>query len=218
MNTDVAIVTLSRFPDIFASLDASVREFESARRRIVVSSTGVSGEGWEAVDGIEPFNFARNANIGIAAAGACDVLLVNDDVELVEPIITQLQNGAELLGCSIMSPQVIGDGIGNQLAQASTYLHVPQAISQHYIPFVCVYLPRAVLDSLGPLREDFSGYGGEDVEYCVRAWQHGMKLGVSRARIKHGHGDCTYSSSFLRVMSDAERNRDAINNMRKAGV
>jgi GT2 family glycosyltransferase len=47
---------------------------------------------------------------------------------------------------------------------------------------VCVYIPRRTLDIVGLLDERFCGpgvYGGEDVDYCLRVQQAGLKVGVS---------------------------------------
>lgn len=214
----VTIVTLTRFPDIFAAFAESVERYEPTVRRIVVTSGGIriGRPGWEEIPGIDPFVFARNLNLGIVAAGTDDALCVNDDVQLVGPVIEQLSSAAYTATTAVVSPQIVGDGINNQLAQASRALSVDWWLTPAYIPFVCVLLRRAALDSLGLLHEGFSGYGGEDVEFCMRAIREGWALAVSKCRVKHGFGDRTYSSSFLRVMTDAERNRSAAANSARA--
>jgi GT2 family glycosyltransferase len=108
----------------------------------------------------------------------------------------------------VLSPQILGDGINNELARASTTLHGDWVESPAYIPFVCVYLPRRALDAVGPLDESLTGYNCDDVDWCVRAQRLGFKLAVTPlAKVIHGFGGLTYSSSFLRVMTEAERNR-----------
>jgi len=205
----VTIVTLTRFPEIFERLAASVNRCEPTRRRIVVTSGFAAIDprwrnyGWEIIEGEEPFRFARNANLGIMAAGTDDVFLVNDDVQLLMPLIDHLAAAP----FAITTPQVIG-GINNRLASAHTQMSGGGWVqSLEPIPFVSVLLRRKMLQQVGLLDEGFPGYGGEDVEYCDRAQEHGFAMGVvAGVPVKHGYGDKLYSSSFFRVMSAAERN------------
>jgi GT2 family glycosyltransferase len=222
-DSNTAIVTLTRFPDIFERFAASVERHEPVRRRIVVTSGGCKIErlGWEVIEDLEPeFNFARNANIGIARAGGADVVLVNDDVELVQPIIDELQWSAHNSGADIVTPQIIGDGINNRWAQASLPLvgRCMVLLAPEYIPFVCVLLRREMIRDVGLLDEGFAGYGGEDEEYCDRARKVGAELAVSAAQVRHGFGGLTYSSSFFRVMTPAERDATMRQNRLRAAT
>lgn len=204
----ITIVTLSRFPDIFSSFSESVERHEPSYDRIVVTSGNltINRLGWTVIRGIEPFQFARNANLGIAAAAPNDVLLVNDDVQFIYPVIYCMSEIARKTGAAVISPQIIGDGINNRIALASYRMTGRFELTcQKYIPFVCVLLPRAKLDVLGPLSERFDGYGGEDVEFGARALAAGLPLAVCNCHVRHGHGKHTYSSSFLRIMTDEER-------------
>jgi glycosyltransferase involved in cell wall biosynthesis len=214
----VTIVTLTRFPDIFATFAESVERHEPAARRIVVTSGGITigRPGWEEVPGIEPFVFARNLNLGITEAGTDDVLCVNDDVRFLGPVIGQLSEAAYAATAAIVSPQIVGDGINNRTAQASHALPTDWERTSAYIPFVCVLLRRSALDSIGLLYEGFVGYGGEDVEFGLRAIRQGWSLAVSKCRVKHGHDGHTHSSSFLRVIDDSERNKSAQANAARA--
>ena len=93
MLSDVAIVTLTKFPDVFAQLDVSIDKYEpSWKHRIAVVdnddpyiSVPYQGMWWTFLAGKKPFSFARNWNIGLRAAPKdCDVLLVNDDVQFLQ--------------------------------------------------------------------------------------------------------------------------------------
>ena len=53
------------------------------------------------------------------------------------------------------------------------------------VPFTAVYIPRAVLNDVGPLDERYTGvaeghevYGGEDDDWCYRARAKGYSIGV----------------------------------------
>ncbi len=214
----MTIITLTRFPEIFEIFAQSVEKWEPNHRRIVVTSGGanVYRFGWETIVGPEPFNFARNLNLGIGAAGQDDVLASNDDVELVEPVIDNLYGDCDDR-TAIITPQVIGDGINHPWAHASFEMPARYLDTKKVIPFVCVLLKRSALDDLGPLDEGFNGYAGEDEEYGLRALRRGWKLRVSgRTRVKHGYGADTYSSTFHRVMTKQERDSTMMRNRRRA--
>lgn len=139
--------------------------------------------------GIKPFIFSRNANIGIAAAGSDDVILLNDDAMLrTSAGFNAMQQAAEEhpeFGIIASSTNVTGyivqhpHGIG--LREASI------------VAFVCVLIPRKTLDLIGTLDERFTGYGWDDVDYCRRVRNAGLKVGVfDGCYVDHG----TLTSTF----------------------
>lgn len=200
----VSIVTLSRFDDLLQSLTASIGVYEPEARRILVHDapgTTPPPPYWDVVRGISPFVYARNANLGIKAAGQDDVLLVNDDVRFTAPGgIAELQRLAYTYpDFGILAPSVIGE-IGNAL-QRKDARNDELIDSQTRLCFVCVYLKRQVLRHLGPLCEEFTAYGGDDSDYCLRAKRAGYKLGITR-RVVVEHGG---STSFRRLLPEEER-------------
>ena len=81
-------------------------------------------------------------------------------------------------------------------------------VSTERLAFVCVFIPRSMLDLVGLLDERFTGYGGDDVDYCHRVRAAGLKLGITgRATVVHGDGRSSFSTSFSRVMTPGERSR-----------
>ena len=147
-----------------------------------------------------PFCFARNVNIGIRAAGADDVILLNDDA-LVPPCpgsrpLTRLVAASQsfgLVSSRVTSPAALHHSypapgccpgrVGSE--------EVTDVTRFRMIPFVCVAIRRQVLDAVGLLEERFYGearvgdppmieevYGGEDDDYCYRVRQAGYRLGV----------------------------------------
>lgn len=208
-----AVVTLTRFPDIFRRLRDSVDRWEPGALKIVVTSGGakVSAPGWTVVEGEEPFVFARNANAGILAAEARDVLLVNDDCELKYDVLNQLESvvsRAPKLG--VLSPQIDG-GVGNRLQRAGATPpgYRPESgyyASREHLSFVCVYIPVFTFSLVGKMDERYTGYGADDRDYCRRVVDNGFELGITpRCVVRHGFGGRVASSSFLRVMTRAEQ-------------
>ena len=186
------IVTLTGYEEIFRQFQTSVEKNEQIARKIVVTSGGLKLDNvrhWAVLKGIEPFSFTRNANLGIAAAGTADVLLVNDDVQFLQPnTVSTLQRIAyEREDVGILSPQVEGQVAG--IIQRRTTHLIDLTFSATWLAFVCIYLKRSVLDRVGLLDERFFGYGQDDVDYCLRVRQAGLGLAVTpEVVVKHGFG------------------------------
>jgi GT2 family glycosyltransferase len=133
------------------------------------------GVSW--LQGAKPFIFARNVNIGIAAAAEADVILLNDDARLVtlegfSLLSLEVESRPDMGVCSAGILGVVGNP--RQLA-------TPQAsfrIEPSGLAFVCVYLPRSVCSAVGPFDVRFSGYGFEDNDYCARVRAAGLNLGI----------------------------------------
>jgi GT2 family glycosyltransferase len=126
------------------------------------------------VDGIKPFIYSRNANIGITAAGDNDVVLLGDDVVVKTPLAFDIL-------CETSSRARVGavsaaiDGpVGNTLQRRHTTNTVRESGVQ--LCFVCVYLPRSALQIVGPLDEQFDGYGFDDTDWCWRAQDKRLRL------------------------------------------
>jgi len=206
------IVTLSKFPDVFEGLSESVELHEPGRKVVVFSGDAHdhlerAAVGWEQVCGVEPFVFARNANLGIRAAAPSDVLLINDDCRLTGPLVAELERlSRENPEFGLIAPQVRG-GVGNRF-QREQWRPSDLTVSTERLAFVCVFIPRSTLDLVGLLDERFTGYGGDDVDYCHRVRAAGLKLGITgRATVVHGDGRSSFSTSFSRVMTPGERSR-----------
>jgi GT2 family glycosyltransferase len=126
--------------------------------------------------GKQPFVFARNANLGIAAARREDVLLLNDDALLRTP------GGFSVLAAAAAAHPEYGVIASTCNNVGNTNQH-PRGIGLREEPrmvcFVAVLLPRRTLDAVGPLDERYAaGYGCEDDDLCVRIRQAGLKIGI----------------------------------------
>jgi GT2 family glycosyltransferase len=206
------IVTLSKFPDIFQQFLDSANTYELKTRKVVildpkmnVSFLDLSPSSWRAFQGVNPFIFARNANIGIRAAGVNDVVLVNDDVTFLrKDSLKALEKAAySSPEIGIISPIVLGS-VGNIYQRVYYNLRPPGiSLSPKRLAFVCVYIKRSTIDLIGLLDEQFDGYGGDDDDYCFRVELAGLKLAVTTdVQVRHGYGKCESSSSFLRTMNN----------------
>jgi GT2 family glycosyltransferase len=133
-------------------------------------------DGIEYVEGVKPFVFARNVNIGIRTAGDDDVVILNDDALLKTP-----------MGFSIMSrPPEWMPGYGVIAAACNTVGNERQFRREgnrlreesRMVCFVCVYIPRSTINTVGLIDERFVDYGCEDDDYCLRVRNVGLKIGI----------------------------------------
>jgi GT2 family glycosyltransferase len=149
------------------------------------------------VQGCKPFVFARNINLGIDAAGRDDVILLNDDARLCTPRgLTRLHGVASggLLSAGIRG--VVGNP-RQRVGSAPALRSEPETLA-----FICVLLPRRLIDTIGPLDERFVDYGFEDNDYCRRARAAGFPLLIfDGCVVEHG----TAPSSFRSAPDHAAR-------------
>jgi GT2 family glycosyltransferase len=135
----------------------------------------------EYINGVKPFCFARNANIGIQAVAPDDVILLNDDALLRSP---GGFSGLELVSKANPEYGVIAstvDGVGNPNQQPRNRLIHPLLRDEpRMVCFVCVYIPRTTIDNhkIGLLDERYTGYGLDDDDYCFSVREAGLKLGI----------------------------------------
>lgn len=162
----------------------AIREAGETARIIVVDdglpSDTFAGEDTgliEIVSGENPFVFARNVNIGIRAAGDDDVILLNDDALLKTPggftALTGVTLAADRCGLAAAACDTVGNL--NQFRRAGT---VGMREEPRMVCFVCVYIPRSTIKTVGLLDERFVGYGLDDDDYCLRVRNAGLKIGI----------------------------------------
>lgn len=141
------------------------------------------------VDGVKPFVFSRNMNLGIEAAQGADCILLNDDAMLKTP------NGFSALTNAVEEYPEYGI-LGAVTNVTGQRLQTPRGVGLREVPglaFVCVLIPRKTLDTVGLLDERFVTYGWEDNDYCHRVKLAGLKIGVhDNCYVDHGSLKSTF--------------------------
>lgn len=173
-----SVVILSRSAINLWSCVAAVDGSEVSPVRIIHVDDGVQYPmpGIDRIEGEKPFIFARNANIGIRAAGMDDVILLNDDA------ILHTKCGFSLLATAagdhpeygLIASTCNNVGNRNQLPRPGAGLRDEPRM----VCFICVYIPRSTIEAVGYLDERFAGYGCEDDDYSLRVRNAGLKLGI----------------------------------------
>jgi len=143
---NMAIVTLAKSDEAFHKFAGSVELHEPGCRRIVVTMGDITIDrpGWEVVTGTSDLDVSRNLNLGIAAAGTDDVLYVSGEVEFTNPVIEELSEVSSLAGGAVVSAQVTDQ---NDIAIPGYRVEARWKQSRISSPFLCVLLPRSVLDA-----------------------------------------------------------------------
>jgi len=127
---------------------------------------------------MELFNYSFANNI-VLKDSHNDVVLLNDDTEVTEGWLEKLRvasKGVCLTGahtgfqCS-GNPQMWGEG--------------PIRLTNFPVNMFCAYIPKRVREVVGLLNEEFEFYGGEDVDYSIRALTNGFPLVISEAFVLH---------------------------------
>jgi cellulose synthase/poly-beta-1,6-N-acetylglucosamine synthase-like glycosyltransferase len=160
---------------------AEIRRHQPGARIIVVADGILAAErgsigGVEWAEGVQPFCYARNANLGIAAAGSDDVILCNDDALLATPGgFDRLQ--AASTHFAVVSATIRGRCCNERQRLTTDANHAEPSM----LAFVCVYLPRSTIDAIGLLDERFENGTWEDNDYCRRVTEADLLLGTCGA-------------------------------------
>jgi GT2 family glycosyltransferase len=150
------------------------------RERVIVVDDGVRADaepllpGVRWIAGVEPFIFARNANLGIEAAKG-DVILLNDDALLFT------RGGFTALAAAAAGSPEYG-AVSAVTNIAGNPAQQPQGVgmrTEPHVAFVCVWIGRRTWERCGALDERYClDYGVEDRDYCHRINQAGLQVGI----------------------------------------
>jgi GT2 family glycosyltransferase len=197
---DFSVVILSKRPENCIRCVESIFEHEPnlPRERIIVVNDGAKDGAEERLpgitwlEGVKPFGFPRNANIGLRAVPH-DVILCNDDAELqTDNGFTELAREAtEREDVGLLSAGIAGFVCNrNQASVAAARFRREHCM----VAFICVYIPRRTIDKVGLLDERFNtGYGCDDSDYSKRTLLSGLKIGIwDGCVVKHDPKLSTY--------------------------
>jgi hypothetical protein len=188
----VAIVTLSRYSDLFDGLTDNLNKYAANFDRVLVKDGYLidDSHSWYTVQGPEgKFVYSVNANLGLRVTDPdSDVLLIGDDVRLSDystiGTLYRLAHSSNEIG--MLSPRILG-GADNPL-QTNPPTDADITYSDRYLALVCTYIKRNAIIKTGYLDERFSaGWGWDDVDYSRRMRNAGFKLAVTpKVSVIHG--------------------------------
>lgn len=154
--------------------------------------------------------YSRAVNIGIQAAQPdADIVLLNNDVELIEPDwldhlsgiastradlgivgVKIVQDDGTLQHCGAYLP--LDTCWGQQIAGGEVDIGQYSGIYEcESVVFACVYIKRPVINAIGLLSEDYFAYF-EDTDFCLRARRSGINVAMhGDIRVKHTESSST---------------------------
>lgn len=181
MNFSIVVPSASPGNLISCLKSLYLRESSLKPENIIVIDDGLGSETrklfprvrW--IDGIKPFVYSRNVNLGLRAAGT-DVMLIGDDTLLEShegfSTLSKLVRLREDIG--ICSPGIVGMAHPWQAPQPGPKIRVVDK----NLAFVAVYIKRTAVNAVGLFDERFVGYGYDDDDYCTRVRNAGLHIGV----------------------------------------
>jgi GT2 family glycosyltransferase len=145
----------------------------------------------------EPYNFARSINKGIRRASGDLVLLLNNDIEVVEPrwleemVSCFAYPDTGIVGARLLYPDrtlqhagvIVGvEGLAGHWFNAKAAdtpgpmgrLRVRQSFSA--VTAACMLVSRPCLEATGPFDEDVFPIAYNDTDFCLRANAHGFRV------------------------------------------
>lgn len=173
------VIIPSRNTDNASECVRAVQSMDPGHRIIVIDdgleSRWLSREDPEFMDGVKPFIFARNCNLGIRAAANDDVILLNDDALLTTPggFTALAAVAADHPEYGVIAAACDNTGNRNQSPRNIGLREDPRMVC-----FVCVYIPRRTIEKVGLLDERYVGYGMDDDDYCFSVRKAGLKVGI----------------------------------------
>jgi GT2 family glycosyltransferase len=203
-----SVVILSKDAGNLVPCVRSILEMEPvlARERIIVVDDGARNEaeselpGVRWVTGAKPFNFARNANLGVMHADESSVILLNDDTRLLTPYgftrLSQIVTANPEYG--IVSAAITG-AVGNTRQEPQNAESIRE--EDRTVCFIAAYITRRVFNEVGMLDERFTDYGFDDDDMCLRARLAWFRLGIfDGCIVEHGVLPSTFRSSGPRPL------------------
>lgn len=157
----------------------------------------------------QPHNrgFAGGVNRGLAAARMPHVLVLNNDTRAAPNLLDELHrvltSDPELGAVAPVSNHVKGEAclaIGDvgrddprraQLAGELAELPVARQ-DVDSLSGLCLLVPRAVFDAIGPFDERFGAGNFEDDDLCLRLRLAGYRLAIARRAFLHHEGHATF--------------------------
>ncbi len=145
----------------------------------------------------ETFNFSRAVNRGIAMASGSLVLLLNNDIEMIDPgwlkemVSCFAYPNTGIVGARLLYPNhriqhagvIVGLGglAGHWFSQAPEKMPGPMgrlAVRQSLsaVTAAAMLISRACIDATGPFDEEAFAIAYNDVDFCLRAAERGFRV------------------------------------------
>lgn len=162
----------------------------------------------------DPFIHMRALNIMAATCGPdADLIVMGDDATFASPgwlttaerLLTEWPDDLGAVNFYHTGYMDYGDYV-SWLDSHARHEEIFRSIWT--LPLLGTLIPASVRQRIGPFDERFTGYGYDDVDYCVSLLHAGFKIGITkRVQISHA-GQGTYGDGTRhRIDDEANHNR-----------
>jgi len=162
----------------------------------------------------QPQSFAKNINDIIKIAQGRDVVILNNDIEftpgwseplkgyrnsILIPSCNQTHSYTSSDGALVLKDSMTLDEFANDTYRLNEIVRHHRSLVKGFyetvlMPFYAFRLPADVYNKVGLFNETFGPAGGEDVDYRIRAIQHGFSVKyVGQSYLLHFHGKSTWN-------------------------
>jgi len=200
------IIPVGKKTDLVRKCITSIREHtDRDSYRIVICAlegSDLTGVGLEPPDSIlyhnvVPFNYAAVNNLALDRSQN-DVVLLNDDTEVTAGWL-------EALAGSSRGYCLAGARTGHQCCgNPDAWDEGEERLTFYPINMFCLYIPARAREILGNLEPKYCYYGGEDVDYSIRALESGLPLVISPAFVHH-HTSASFAGSTLKMLEYGQK-------------
>jgi len=203
--------------EVTAECLRSIREHTTDYEIILVdngSSPPIEDVGSVLIRNEENIGFPKAVNQGIDISTGEYIVLLNDDTIVTEGWLDHLK--AHLEDFDIVGPMTnyaageqrialpfYGDDEG--LNKVATQYHLEnreKATEVNFIMGLCMLFKRSLFDTLGPMDESLWPCSGEDIDYCFRAREMGLRVGIAKDVYIHHFGSQTLNDMSNKKVVD----------------
>jgi len=139
------------------------------------------------------FNLSKSINAGLRIHRSGLILIINNDILFAKGAIAEMvktiNNDTET---GMVGPLTNVGGSMNPLQIMSQTAERADARTFRTLPLFCNLIRKELIGKVGFLDEDFSGYGCEDDDWCIRIMRAGYKLMVCGRAYIHHNATLTY--------------------------
>ena len=197
------LTSLARLREAYSSVRIIIADDASPSPEHHAFLDRVEGDGVMVIRNRANLGFAGNVNSALAFTGEEDVVLLNSDVEAEGFWLEALQYAAYasnsgIVGAKLLYPNrtLQHAGVHRNPAAPAWFDHYFRGQDEFFGPAcvpsyqlavtgACLYITNAALGAIGHLDPAFP-MAFEDVDYCLRAWQAGLRvLYYPYARLVH---------------------------------
>ena len=176
MKYSIVIPTYNHCDDLLKPcIDSLIRNTDMSDIELIIVANGCTDNTREYVNSVpgnvilvwndEPIGYTRATNRGIGCSTGDYILLLNNDVQI-------LDFWSKNAWMNALTEPFIHD---EKMAITGTVKYVEHSINREFLIFSCVLIKRQVFGQIGMLDEIFSPGYGEDIDFCLRAEEAGLK-------------------------------------------